>query len=190
MVAVFQEIMRTLTLFSAAFLCSLADIGAADPPKPLVTLEVKKQILDTDHDLRGKRGSSREKTLTLRVEIVNTGSTEVAASELAGDALVLRAGDIKEKIVRESLGVLKVPALKPNGKVTLDLGKIKLSEIEWRSRKFEETLEEWQVACTQGAVEIGKAVSSGRYATLAAEVAPPMKKNRPGNPKARKVPVE
>ncbi|MEO5917063.1 MAG: hypothetical protein ABIS50_22735 [Luteolibacter sp.] len=180
--------MKTLALFLAAGLCGLSNLRAAEPAKPAVTLTVKQQILDTDHDLRGKQGSSRQKTLTLRVEIVNATSALVAESELAGDALVTRAGDANEKVVKESLGTMKVPAMKPNERLTLELGKIELREIEWRNRKFEETLEEWQVTCSQGTVKIGKAVSSDHYATLLKEVVPPAKKKGPVNPKPRKVP--
>ena len=182
--------MKTLALLLTASLLGFTHVRAAEPPKPLVTLTVKQKVLDSDHDLRGKRGSSARKIITLRVEIVNTGAAPLPDSELTGSALVSRAGEIKEKIVMESLGVVKVPAMKPNEKLTLDLGKIELSEVEWRNRKFEEKLEEWQVTCNHGTVEIGKAVSSERYATLAKEVAPPTRKKGPANPKPRKTPVE
>ena len=122
----------------------------------------------------------------MRVEIVNTSSTALPASELTGDALIFRAGDIKEKTVKESLGMIKVPAMKPNEKLTFDLGKIELKEIEFRNRKFEETLEEWQVTCNQGTTEIGKALSSDRYTTLLKDLGPQGKGKDPEKRKARK----
>ena len=167
----------------AATLAFLTTAGAVEPGKPLLGLTVKRQLLDSEHDLRGKQGSTREKTITLRVEITNATSSTVAESELSGDVLVTRAGDEKEKVIKESLGEIKVPAMKPNEKLTLDLGKIRLSEVEFRKRKFEETLEEWQVVCTQGKTEIAKSVSSERYDKLLKEVTPVKpKKEVPAKP--------
>ena len=84
------------------------------------------------------------------------------------------------------MGELKVPAMKPNEKLTFDLGKIQLSEVEWAKQKFEENLEEWQVRCSHGAVEIGKAESSAKYSTFAKDAAEagPQKPGRriPGDP--------
>ena len=173
--------MKTMALLITLTLSGLVNLQAADAPKPMLTLSVKRQTVDTEHDMRGRQGNTRQKTLALKVEIVNTGSTTVEASVLTGDALVSRAGDFKEKIVKESLGEIKVPAMKPNEKLTLDLGKIRLDEVEWRNRKFEEILEEWQVTFSQGSTEIGKAVSSTRYATLLKEVAAPEAKQKGAN---------
>lgn len=178
--------MKTMALLLTTTLFNFVNLHAAEPPKPALTLSVKRQTVDTEHDMRGRQGDSRQKTIALKVEIVNTGSTTVAESVLSGDALVSRAGDFKEKTVRESLGELKVPAMKPNEKLTLDLGKIQLNEMEWRNRKFEETLEEWQVTCKQGTTEIGKAVSSARYATVLKQAAPPEVKPNGQNPRPRK----
>lgn len=158
--------MKTLSLFFVTCLGFLTSTHAADEQKPLVQLSAKKQLLDTDHDSFGKAGSSKEKTYTLRVVIDNNSSKPVEESVLSGTALVSRAGEFKEQIVKESLGEIKVPAMKPNEKITLDLGKIELSEVEWAKRKFEEDLEEWQVVCKKGEVEIGKAESSERYALV------------------------
>lgn len=162
-----------LTGFIAGLL--MVSASAADPQKETVTLTAKLHVLDSDRDLLGRRGNTREKTVALRVEIVNTTAALVGECELSGNVLVKRARNEQEKIVKESLEALKVPALKPNGKVTLDLGRIRLSEVEWRNRKFEETLEEWKVICSQGGNEIGKAVSSGRYETLSKDVEPEKK---------------
>lgn len=167
--------MKIKNLLPAIFL-GFASLVAAEPTKPLLTISAKQRTLDKDHDYHGKHASSTEKVIGLRVEILNTSSTAVAASELTGNALVSRAGDFKAKVVKESLGVIQVPAMRPNEKLTFDLGKIELKEIEWKVRKFEETLSEWRVVCTQGGNEIGKADSSERYATLLEEIAPGKKK--------------
>lgn len=159
--------MKTLALIFATGLGFLTSTHAADEPKPLVQLSAKKQVLDTDHDSFGKAGSSKQKTYTLRVVIYNTSSKLVEESVLSGNALVSRAREFKEQIVKESLGEIKVPAMKPNEKLTLDLGKIELKEVEWDKHKFEENLEEWQVTCSHGEVEIGKAQSSDNYILLA-----------------------
>jgi hypothetical protein len=164
--------MKTIALFLTSFVVGITGLHSAEPTKPLVKITAKPHKVDSDSDLRGKHGKSRQKTMTLRVEIVNTGSAELPASELTGDALILRAREVRERLVKESLGAVKVPAMKPNEKITLDLGKIELDEIESRNRKFEETLEEWQVSCSQGGKEMGKAVSSERYAALLKDLEP------------------
>ena len=119
-----------LPILAIALLFPAAGL-AADPPKPLVSVTAKRHVLDSDHDLKGQRGSSGKKVVTLRVEITNTSSAPVEASELSGDALILRAVGENEKLVKETLGKVAVPALKPNEKKTVELGKITLSEVEW-----------------------------------------------------------
>jgi hypothetical protein len=166
-----MAIMKTLTLLFAAGLGFLASAHAAEAPKPLLQISAKKQVLATDHDTRGYAGRTKDKTITLRVVLYNTSSEIVEESVLSGVALVSRAVESREEIVKESLGEIKVPAMKPNEKITIDLGKIELREVEWAKRKFEENLEEWQVTCSHGEVEIGKAESSDRYALLAKEAA-------------------
>lgn len=176
--------MKTLlTTLAAALL--LVPAGAAEPQKPLVTLTVKRQILDSDHDLRGRHGDTRQKTITLRVEISNKSQAPIGESGLSGDVLVKRVRNDQEKIVREPLFPLKIPAMKPGERLIFDLGKIQLSEIEWRNRKFEETLEEWQVTSTSGDAEIGKAVSSDRYESLSKEVVATPKKVGPDKPRRK-----
>lgn len=174
--------MKTLLSTASVALFLLLPAGAVEPQKPLVALSVKRQTLDSEHDLRGRQGDTRQKTITLRVELTNTSSAPITESELSGDALVTRAGDTQEMVNKESLAAMKVPAMKPGERLTLDLGKIQLSEIEWRNRKFEETLEEWKVTCTQGKVEIGNAVSSPRYETLLKDVVPAHRKAGPAKP--------
>lgn len=159
--------MKTLALIFATGLGFLTNTHAAEPAKTLVQLTVKKQVLDTDNESLGRQLRTKQKTYTLRVVIFNNSSKPVEESVLSGIALVSRAGELKEQIVKESLGEIKVPAMKPNEKLTLDLGKIELSEVEWEKRKFEEDLEEWQVVCKMGEVEIGKAESSVHYVFVA-----------------------
>jgi len=180
--------MKTFISTTTVALFLLLPAGAVEPQKPLVTLSVKRQTLESEHDLRGRQGDTRQKTITLRVEITNTSPAPIAESELSGDALVTRAGDTREMVNKEWLAAIKVPAMKPGERLTLDLGKIQLSEIEWRNRKFEETLEEWKVTCTQGKIEIGKAVSSQRYETLLKDVVP--KTNKAGREKPFRNPLQ
>lgn len=168
------------TIIVAGLACILPAI-AAEPAKTLVSLSAKKHVLDSDSDLRGQRGSSKQKTLTLRVDVVNTSGKAVENAEISGNALVKRAGDISEKLVKEPLGTAKIPPLKPNGKVTIDLGKIELRELEWRVRKYEETLEGWKLTCTEAGVEIGTAVSDKNYDTLEKSAVQPPK--HPGRKK-------
>ena len=160
---------------------------AADAPKPLVSVTAKRHVLDSDHDLDGRRGSSGKKVITLRVDITNTTSSPVEASVLSGDALVLRAVGENEKLVKESLGKVEVPALKPNEKKTVELGKITLSEVEWAKKKFEESLEEWKVTCSQGQVVIGGTESSDKYADLEATAKPAGGKGVPPGPAKKRV---
>ena len=177
--------MKTLLTTLATAVLLFVPAGAAEPQKPSVSLTVKRQILDSDHDLRGRRGDTSRKTIALRVEISNTSQAPVGESELSGDVLVKRVTDEQEKIVREPLPPLKVPAMKPGESLIFDLGKIQLSEIDWRNRKFEETLEEWQVTSTSGDTEIGRAVSSDRYETLSKEVVATPKKDGPDKPRRK-----
>jgi hypothetical protein len=166
-----------LTLLAAGFAC-IVPAPAAEPSKPLVTMTVKKHVLDSDRDQRGLRGSSTQKSLTLRVEIVNTSPAAIEGAELSGQALIMRAGDFREMLVKEPLGTIKVPAMKPNDKLTLELGKIELREMEWRARKFEESLEEWRVVCTRGGVEIAKAESTDKFTALEKEAKQPVEMKR------------
>lgn len=155
--------MKPVLLALALFLPGLA---VADPAKPLVRLEIKKQVLDSAHDLHGRQGSTARKIVTLRVEVTNTSSTPLESTTLTGEAVVERAKGESETLVKESLGKVELPALKPNERKTVDLGKITLKEVEWRNRKFEESLEEWKVTCLKGQTIVGSAVSSDRFIEL------------------------
>lgn len=164
--------MKILTLLFAAGLGFITNAHSAEALKPQLQLSAKKQILDADYDKFGKARkarSSNQKTYTLRVELYNATSTTVAESVLTGTALVSRVFQSNSQIVKESLGEIKVPDMKPNEKITLDLGKIELREVEWRNRKFEENLEEWKVTCSQGNEEIGTTLSSEKYVVVVKE---------------------
>jgi hypothetical protein len=176
--------MKILPTLIIAGIASLSLAFAADPAKPSLRLTVKKHLLDVDHEKRVVGSSIQERIVTLRVEIVNVSSTAVDGAEIAGQALVMRAADIREQLVRERLETLKIPPLKPNEKTTLDLGKIQLHEKEWRNRKFEETLEEWQVTCTKGGAAIGNTVSSDRFESLEKDAVEP--KADPAGPGKKK----
>lgn len=180
--------MMKLFLPLLAIACFFPATGlSADATKPLVSVSAKRHVLDSDHDLKGQRGSSGKKVITLRAEITNTTSSPVEASSISGDALILRAVGENEKLVKESLGKVEVPALKPNEKKTVDLGKITLSEVEWGKRKFEESLEEWKVTCTQGQVVIGGTESSDKYADLEATAKPADGKGGAAGPVRKRV---
>jgi len=155
--------MKTLiALFAAASLSTT--VQAAEVPKPLVTLSVKRQVIDSNHEMRGRQGDTKEKTYALRVEIVNTSSVTITDAELTGNALVSRTTDITDKLVKEPLGKLALAPMKANERLSIDLGRITLREMEFRNRKFEEKLEEWKVECLQKQVVIGSAVSSDQFA--------------------------
>ncbi|MEI6176135.1 MAG: hypothetical protein WCS43_04515 [Verrucomicrobiota bacterium] len=181
--------MKTLTPILAVGLALFSQVSAAEPSKPAkssVTLTVKRHLIDSDRD-QGFRSKSHEKTITLRVDIQNATSSTIEGAVLSGDALVTRSIDEHDKVVKERLGTLKVPTLKPNEKLTLDFGEIKLSEVVWKHRKFEETLEEWKVVCKNGETELGQNLSNARYTTLEKEVVPKeTHPNRPDGPRPGK----
>ncbi len=138
--------------------------------KPLVSLTVKRQLLSADKDDRGPRSESRDKEMTLRVVIKNLSDTTLEGAELTGDVLINRAGEDNERIVKEMLKSLKLPPMKPNENLTVDLGKFTLTKVEWKRRTFEETLEEWKVVCKKGETNIGENVSDKNYDVLIKEM--------------------
>jgi hypothetical protein len=166
----------------AMMACSV--VFAETPAKPLLSLSVKTKVLDSDSDLRGKRGSSKQKTMTLRIEITNTSPTSVESASLSAIALVRRSGDFKDRLIKESLGSKKLEALKPNEKITVDIGRIDLHEVEWKARKFEESLEGWQVVCKQNGAEIGKA-ESDHYPELEKDAVNPQPRTKASGPGKR-----
>jgi len=165
-----------ITLFTAAVLS--ATQLYAEEPKPLVSLSVKRQLLDSNHEMRGRQGDTQNKTFALRVEITNTSSTTIIDAELTGVVLVSRSTDVADKIIKEPLGKLTIAPMKPNERLTMDIGKITLREVELKNRKFEEKMEEWKVECVQKQIVIGSAVSSDQFAARENEVAPPHAKKK------------
>jgi hypothetical protein len=142
---------------------------AAEPAKPALALTAKKHLVDSDSGRQGRQASTREKSITLRVEITNQSSATIAGAELSGDALVKRDGSLKDGLFKESLGKIAIPELKPNARVTIDLGTISLHELDGRSRKVEDSLEGWKVVATKGGTEIGTATSGADYEALAGQ---------------------
>jgi hypothetical protein len=123
--------------------------------KELVSMSVKLQKLGGERDRYGRWGESGEKTVTLRVEIRNTSSAPLEGASVSATALIFREGERSESIRREAVEAVELPSMKPNEKITVDLGKIVLREYEFGGRKTEESLEEWSVVCTQGETKIG-----------------------------------
>lgn len=147
----------------AVFFGLIAGLSATETVKPLVSLTVKSQLLSSDKNDRGSRSESREKEMTLRVEIKNLSNTLLEDAELIGDVLINRSVNDEAKIVREVLTSLKLPPIKPNEKITVDLGKIVVNKVKWHCRTFDETLEEWKVVCKKGDADIGEKVSTDKY---------------------------
>ena len=163
----FHRIMKTHILSSVVLFSLISGVFAEEAAtKPLVSLTVKRQLLSADKDDRGPRSESRDKEMTLRVEIKNLSNTTLEGAELTGDVLVNRASNDNEHIVKELLKSLKLPPMKPNENLTVDLGKFTLSEVKWHGRTFEETLEEWKVVCKKGEANIGESVSDKNYDVL------------------------
>jgi hypothetical protein len=131
---------------------------------------VKRQVLGTEKEERGPRSEARDKEMTLRVVIKNLSDTTLEGAELTGDVLINRAGEDNERIVKELLKSLKLPPMKPNENLTVDLGKFTLTKVEWKRRTFEETLEEWKVVCKKGETNIGENVSDEKYNVLVKEM--------------------
>ncbi len=163
-------------------------IFAEEVVKPFLSLSVKRQITNTEQDKIGAKAEVKDKIVTLRVVITNVSSTIIDGAMLSGDVLLERSMGDNKKIVKESLAPIKIPDLKPNAAITLDLGKIKLSKVEWKHREFEESLEEWKVVCKKGEIVIGKNTSSDKYTALEKEIKPEKPANdRPANPRQRKL---
>lgn len=162
--------MKTQILSLTVLVGLCAGVFAEDPAKPLVSLTVKRQLIGTDKDDRGPRTESRDKEMTLRVVIKNLSDATLEGAELTGDVLINRAGEENERIVKETLKSLKLPPMKPNENLTVDLGKFTLTKVEWKRRTFEETLEEWKVVCKKGETNIGENVSDKKYDALVKEM--------------------
>jgi hypothetical protein len=141
----------------------------AEEVKPQVSLSVKRQVLSTDRN-GGGRSESSEKEITLRVEVKNVTYDTLEGAELTGNVLLNRSVNEKERIVLEALKSLKLPPMKPNEKITVDLGTVVLNKVRWGNRIFEESLEEWKVVCKKGETNIGENVSDRKYDALIAEM--------------------
>jgi hypothetical protein len=148
--------------------CALPVVGvsAEEVAKPLVSLTVKTLLLSADRDIRGQRSEPKDKEMTLRVEIKNLSDTTLEDAELTGDVILNRSVNDDAKIVQEVLTTLKLPAIKPNEKITVDLGKFTISKVKWHCRSFDETLEEWKVVCNKGDANIGEKISTDKYGYL------------------------
>jgi hypothetical protein len=164
--------MKTLTPIFAAVLVLCSQAIAAETSKPTVSLDVKRHLTGTDHDQLGVHGDAKDKIVTLRVAVTNITSAVIEGAELSGNVLVQRGVNEREKIVKETLASVKLPSMKPNETVTIDLGEITLRKVEWKNHKFEESLEEWKVTCKQGDKQLGQNLSSPKYATLEKKVEP------------------
>ncbi|MEO8613498.1 MAG: hypothetical protein ABI600_00030 [Luteolibacter sp.] len=169
--------MKNLIILLTLGLALPTTTRAAEPAKPLVTLSVKRQVLDSSHEMLGRQGNTKQKTYTLHVEIINTSSSEITDAQLTGEILVTRSSEMSEKLVKEPLDKITLATMKPNEKLTVDLGKITLREVEWRNRKFEEQLEEWKVDCVQKETVIGSAVSSPHFESLEKKAVTPQVAN-------------
>lgn len=161
--------MKPLILTSALVLAMAAPCLAQEQAKPTVSLSVKRQLIGTDNSRGGWQTDAREKTVTLRVTITNTSSARLEGASLTGKVMVERAMEDRGKFVCEFLEPVKLPSMAPNQQITVDLGKVSLRKVEWQRRKFEESLEEWEVLCKLGDSTIGSNLSDPRFKTLEKE---------------------
>ncbi len=98
--------------------------------------------------------------------------------------------EMSEKLLKEPLDKIMLATMKPNEKLTVDLGKITLREVEWRNRKFEEKLEEWKVNCVQKEAVIGSAVSSSHFESSEKKAVTPQVTNpEPLHPRLGRIPA-
>jgi hypothetical protein len=158
--------MKNQFLRGLVILSVIVGAFAEEAAKPLVSLTVKSQLLSADREIRGQRSAPKDKEMTLRVEIKNLSDSPLEDAELIGNVLINRSINDEAKIVKEELTSLKLPPIKPNEKITVDLGKITVSKVKWHCRSFDETLEEWKVVCKKGDANIGEKVSTDKYAYL------------------------
>ncbi len=178
-----MKLFTTLVAVAALFI----NFVSAEEAKSLVTLTVKRQVLDSNHEMHGRQGDTQSKTFTLRVELVNTSSNPILDAKLTGAVLISRTTATNDKMVREALGPITMPPIKANESFTVDLGKVTLREVDLKNRKFEEKMEEWKVDCIQNGSVIGSAASSEQFAAKEKEVSPaPAKKPGPNRQQAKK----
>ena len=161
--------MKTHFLSFVVFFALIAGVFAEEATKPSVSLTVKRQTLDASRD-RGFHSEASDKEVTLRVEIKNVTNEALEGAELTGQVIINRARNEAERMVVEELKSIKLPAMKPNERLTVDLGKIILNKARWKNRTFEETLEQWKVVCKKGEANIGENLSDKNYAGLLKEM--------------------
>jgi hypothetical protein len=161
--------MKTQILSFAVLFGLISGVFAEEAAKPSVSLTVKRQALDASRE-KGFNSESSEKEITLRVEIKNVTNEILEGAELTGEVIINRSRNEGERMVIEELKSHKLPAMKPNEKITVDLGKIILNKVRWGNRTFQESLEEWKVVCKKGDASIGENLSDSNYAGLAKEI--------------------
>jgi hypothetical protein len=158
---------------------------AAEPAKPLLAMTAKKHLVDSDSDRQGGHVTTREKSVTVRVEITNQSATTVTGAELSGDALVKLDGSLKDGLAKLSLGKIAIPELKPNARVSLDLGRVSLHELDGRVRKVETSLEGWKVIATKDGAEVGMVKSGDDYEVLESQSVSRGRQDKPGRRKGK-----
>ncbi len=158
--------MKNQFLRALIILGIIVGASAEEAAKPMVSLTVKSQLLSADRDIRGQRSAPKDKEMTLRVEIKNLSDSTLEDAELTGDVILSRSVNEEAKFVQELLTSLKLQPIKPNEKITVDLGKFTISKVKWHCRSFDETLEEWKVVCKIGGANIGEKVSTDKYVYL------------------------
>ncbi|MCE2959702.1 MAG: hypothetical protein ACK46A_08190 [Akkermansiaceae bacterium] len=161
--------MKTHFLSFTVLFGLIAGVFAEEATKPSVSITAKRQTLDASHD-RGVHSESSDKEVTLRVEIRNVTNETLEGAELTGEVIINRSKNEKERMVVEELKSIKLPAMKPNERLTVDLGKIILNKARWKNRTFEETLEQWKVVCKKGEANIGENLSDKNYDGLVKEM--------------------
>lgn len=180
---VFKQGMKTSVLSFAAGLFLVLPALAVDPAPVVVKLEVKKHLMESDRDKGASFGGQVAKTYTLRVKVTNTGKETITGASISGTALVKRARAMNERLSSEPLAAVELPELKPNGSVTLDLGRIDIHKLVMRQREMEETIEEWQVICTKDNTELAKVESSSNFDSLSKDASAKRGKGKKGKNK-------
>jgi hypothetical protein len=161
--------MKTQILSFAVLFGLISGAFAEEAAKPQVSLTVKRQTLDVSSD-KGSKSESMEKEVTLRVEIRNVTKETLEGAELTGEVMINRAKNDEERMVIEELKSLKLPAMKPNERITVDLGKVIINKVRWKNRTFEESLEHWKLVCKKGEASIGENLSDSNYTGLVKEM--------------------
>lgn len=164
--------MKLPLLLALSALAATHGALAEESSKSPLSVEVKRHLVDSNTG-RSLGGDSRSRTYTLQVQITNVSSSIVEGVELTGEVLVRRSIEDHEKRVKETIPPQKLPAMKPNERLTLEFGKINVRTIEWKKGKeFEESLDEWKVVCTRAGKDIAGHQSSANYTALSKDAPP------------------